>query len=65
MSPQTKRQHITNWHEWFAWHPVRVGEYVYWLERVQRIVKFEQGCVDEYLATEYKTYEYKTSETVA
>lgn len=65
MSPQTKQQYLTNWHEWFAWYPVRVGEYVYWLERVQRIVKFEQGYVDEYLVTEYKTYEYKTLEMVA
>lgn len=24
------------WHEWFAWRPVRVGDSLVWLERVER-----------------------------
>ena len=27
------------WHEWFAWYPVRIGKHLYWLTTVDR-----KGC---------------------
>lgn len=60
-SRQTKRQNLTTWHEWFAWHPVRIGEEIYWLERVQRKCEFHMTFIDDggYSAVEYKTCEYQ------
>ena len=31
-----KQQRLGCWHEWFAWRPVRVGERIVWLERIER-----------------------------
>jgi len=31
-----KMERIAEWHQWFAWHPVTIGNKVYWLERVWR-----------------------------
>lgn len=35
---------LTNWHSWFAWHPVRVAtDDVRWLERVERKGELLEG----------------------
>ena len=34
------RESKLNWHTWYAWHPVRVGEGPWaWFENVQRIAE--------------------------
>ena len=33
---QRKQKTQTEWHPWFAWHPVMVGDGWVWLETVQR-----------------------------
>lgn len=49
-----KFERITNWHEWYAWHPVRVGyRDCRWLEKVQRKVDYTYaGKVWKYKAME-------------
>lgn len=37
-SKTTKRERLASWHPWFAWKPVRIGERIYWLEMVERIL---------------------------
>ncbi len=40
--PATKKH---EWHDWFAWYPVRIGSERIWLERVRRKGKFfEDSC---------------------
>jgi hypothetical protein len=35
----------TKWHTWFAWHPVRIGPHLAWLEFVERRGDFfEDSC---------------------
>lgn len=37
LSAQEKWELSSDWHEWFAWYPVRVGHRdCRWLERVER-----------------------------
>lgn len=31
---------LTEWHRWFAWHPVRADSQIVWLEWVQRRVYY-------------------------
>jgi len=33
---RAKRLRYTKQHSWFAWRPVRVGDYIFWLEWVVR-----------------------------
>jgi hypothetical protein len=43
---------ITQWHKWFAWHPVKVkANECRWLEIVERRVT--------YMSIEYIEYEYR------
>lgn len=36
-SRKTKIERKQEWHDWFAWHPVRLGEHdCRWLETVER-----------------------------
>lgn len=36
-----KKPHdCTEWHLWFAWKPVQIGNYMYWLCLLYRRVKF-------------------------
>lgn len=37
-STEARDQRRAEWHKWFAWYPVRVGERRYWLEHVERKV---------------------------
>lgn len=43
-----RREYLENWHDWFAWYPIRMNAIqVVWLETVKR--KFEymnSGIVD-------------------
>jgi hypothetical protein len=33
---EAKHDRLGQWHRWFAWRPVRVGEQIAWLETVER-----------------------------
>lgn len=52
-------KYLTNWHKWYAWYPVKIGNHYYWLEYIQR------KCVALYYGdlsgddTQYKTPEDK------
>jgi hypothetical protein len=35
------RPHKTQWHQWFAWHPVTIDGTTYWLEHVYRRGRIE------------------------
>jgi hypothetical protein len=39
----TKLARLEQWHRWFAWHPVRIGEELLWLESVERLGKSHGG----------------------
>jgi hypothetical protein len=33
---------LTNWHRWFAWHPIKVADHdCRWLEYVERKITYE------------------------
>ena len=49
-----KSERLRQWHVWFAWHPVRIDEYIVWLEKVKRR---KTGMVYEFL--EYKLLDDK------
>ena len=49
--------YITQWHDWFAWYPVRVGSKdCRWLETVERLGTYYpyDGCNDEHYTFVYK-----------
>jgi len=49
---------LENWHEWFAWRPVRVGNRdCRWLEKVQRKGKYTYYGIDSCWLWEYKEIE--------
>jgi len=49
---------LENWHEWFAWRPVRVGNRdCRWLEKVQRKGKYIYYGIDSCWLWEYKEIE--------
>lgn len=60
---EAKRERLENWHRWFAWHPVRVGEKeCRWLEIVWRKGSYgsKYGWVRMYcgvVAWKYRTEE--------
>jgi hypothetical protein len=34
---RSRHDHLSNWHIWFAWHPVQVGPLTWaWLQKVER-----------------------------
>lgn len=38
-----KKARLSEWHTWFAWHPVSVDEGVYvWLKRIERLGRFSR-----------------------
>lgn len=41
--PPRPRRDLSQWHPWFAWHPVRVDGAWTWLETVERLVTECQG----------------------
>jgi hypothetical protein len=45
----TARTRLTQWHRWYAWFPVRVGEQRVWLEWIERkLYPVYEGWVGEY-----------------
>jgi hypothetical protein len=39
-----KRAHLTKWHPWFAWFPVKLADYdCRWFEWVQRRIEYYEG----------------------
>lgn len=44
---------IWEWHNWFAWYPVRINNKYVWLKTVQRI------CISNCLWDDELYYEYK------
>jgi hypothetical protein len=53
---QAKIKRLEQWHDWFAWHPVRLGEnHCRWLETIQRKGSLKWGeYPDEWWEWEYK-----------
>lgn len=41
-----KEQDYLEWHQWFAWHPVRINGQWVWLETVER--KFDCGWASDW-----------------
>lgn len=51
---QDRQAKLSNWHTWFAWYPVRLGEFeVVWLERLKRKGKFYEGAGHYWWQWEY------------
>jgi hypothetical protein len=40
-------KYSADWHRWFAWHPVTVGNQIAWLEWVERKYDQNGGPVDD------------------
>ena len=38
--------HSDTWHQWFAWHPVRVNNWLVWLESIERRYAPDAYCID-------------------
>ena len=55
----TKQQRLQEWHEWFAWHPIRLGDHdCRWLEKVQRKGTLcWGGWIDSWWYWDYKAIE--------
>jgi hypothetical protein len=60
---QEKERHIQQWHDWFAWRPVRIGpEDCRWLEVVWRrgvyTVYAESNCDGYFMHVRHLDWEY-------
>jgi L-asparagine transporter-like permease len=51
-------RNTTDWHRWFAWYPVLIGEEIVFFEYIQR--KFEEKPYDAWTFSRY-TAEYKNA----
>ncbi len=53
---QERVDHLSKWHSWFAWHPIRVGSHdCRWLEWVERKGVFHPSTfMDNRWIWEYK-----------
>ena len=47
-----------NWHDWFAWRPVSIGDKIAWLEVVRR-----KGFHESKYLSNYWIYEYEEKTT--
>ena len=48
-SPEVRIARERAWHRWYAWHPIRVGEQLVWLEIVERkITPVFEGEIHDY-----------------
>lgn len=46
---------LTNWHRWFAWHPIKVSDHdCRWLEYVERKITYEHFTYDTFTKREYR-----------
>ena len=62
--PGAKHRALHMWHDWFAWHPVRVpneGNTMVWMETVKRKGQFHSIGTPLAGAT-WWSWEYKTNE---
>lgn len=56
---------ISEWHSWFAWWPVRVGECdCRWLERVERRYKETVTYLEIFREPKLTDFEYRPMQTV-
>lgn len=55
-----KRKYLNEWHEKFAWLPVKIEDEVVWLEKVERKGRFNFG--GGYWAFSYRTPNQKAGE---
>ncbi len=44
---------LAKWHNWFAWHPIRIGHHWLWLEWVLRRGDFHEDSHGGSMAYEY------------
>jgi hypothetical protein len=44
----------TQWHVWFAWHPIRIGPHLAWLEFVERCGTFSEDSCGGCWSYEYR-----------
>jgi len=52
LTPQEKQAIKARWHDWFAWHPIRLGSRdCRWLETVER------SCISPWSDWEYRAIE--------
>lgn len=49
-----KFQDVRQWHYWFAWYPVTVGDQVVWLETIERRGEPMLGLMDIHVVWEYR-----------
>ena len=58
---EEKRDARKEWHDWFAWYPVRIGSnHCRWLETVERKGTFRRKQWCEY--EDFWIYEYRVKE---
>ncbi len=51
---EEKQLHLTNWHRWFAWRPVKLNDERWcWLESIERRIK-EYGSIYITACSEYR-----------
>ena len=59
---KAKIAHITKWHPWFAWHPIKIADGdCRWLETIER--KFNCGrtyFACDFMVTEGRGWEYRS-----
>lgn len=50
---EERRKRLTQWHRWFAWFPVKVGDHdCRWFEFVERRFSYDEG---EFYWAEYRS----------
>ena len=65
-SRQSRWERITHWHKWFAWHPIRVGEEIVWLEWVERFYADVSGGLESgYYEWVYRNLEQSENKPAA
>lgn len=57
-SKLAKNRHLTDWHPWFAWFPVRLGENdCRWLEVIERKYDFQSRISGNVYDAKYRAKE--------
>jgi len=60
---KSKKEYYTNWHKWFAWYPITIGEsdgrkIKLWLEYVERRGNL-QLCANPFCYQDYYIYKWE------
>ncbi len=58
ITPEEKVTRLECWHRWFAWYPVVIGDYRYWLTRVYRKGKYHIHREHSFWTWEYCENEF-------